>query len=50
MTNTTNGFDDFDAKLTAEDVYLSEGYDYDTVEEMVRQDMELLATLLTSDK
>ena len=39
-----NGFDDFDAKVTAEDVYLSEGYDYDTVDEMVRQDVEYLAT------
>ena len=42
-----NGFDDFDAKVTAEDVYLSEGYDYGTVDELVRQDLEYLATKRT---
>ena len=37
-----NGFDDFDAKLTAEDVYRSEGYDNDTIDEFVRQDIEAI--------
>ena len=38
MTNT-NGFDDFDTKVTAEEFYRSEGYDNDMIDEFVRQDI-----------
>lgn len=37
-----NGFDDFDAKVTAEEFYRGEGYDNDTIDEFVKQDEELL--------
>lgn len=38
-----NGFDDFDTKQTAEEVYLAEGFHPDTVAEMIRQDEEAAA-------
>lgn len=41
MTNT-NGFDDFDTKVTAEEFYRSEGYDPDTIDELVQHDLAIL--------
>ena len=38
-----NGFDDFDTKQTAEEVYRAEGFDPDIIEEMIRQDEEAAA-------
>ena len=39
MTNT-NGFDDFDTQVSAEEFYRGEGYDPDTIAEFIRQDEE----------
>jgi hypothetical protein len=41
MTNT-NGFDDFDTQVTAEEFYRGEGYDSDTIEEFVKRDESLM--------
>ena len=41
MTNT-NGFDDFDTKMQCEEFYRSEGYDPDTIDELVQHDLSIL--------